>query len=363
MTLVSDLRDEWLAYGLSTQPSDRPRAEAAVSALYRLIGAPVPRFVWAPSPLAALALVPPWRGDLYAPASQSPQASRPDSRWPVAARLASLQSDLGARLDARIVRNWSSKPVYEALRATLHTSIRAPLRASLLPPTGRSPLNWHGQHDAHWAARYDLHARAGQTVYQPADADELALWADVSRSTGWWWPCAGVCVMAERPTETHTEPLSTSGEGELRLHQDNGPAVRFGDGAAIHVLHGTPVPEWVITDPTVERIHGERNVEVRRSAIERIGWDSYIERAGLRLVRTAPDPGNRGAELQLYDVPPEVWGHSARILLAVNGSVEPDGRQRRYGLGVPSYFDDPVAAAGWSYGLTGPQYAQLARRT
>lgn len=313
--------------------------------------------------MAALPLVPPGRTDPYAPASHAPLASSPDSRWPVAARLASLQTDLGERLDARIIRRWSFARVHEALRATLHTSIRAPLRSSLLPPTGRTPLNWHGQHDAYWVARYDLHARAGHTVYQPADAVELALWADVVQSTGWWWPCAGVCVMAERPTEIHTDPLPNGGEGELRLHRDDGPAVRFADGEGIHLLHGTLVPEWVLTGPTVERIHGERNVEVRRSAIERIGWDAYIEQAGLRLISTAPDPGNRGAELQLYAVPPEVWGRSARILLAVNGSVEPDGRQRRYGLGVPSYFDDPVAAAGWSYGLTGPQYAQLARRT
>jgi hypothetical protein len=49
--------------------------------------------------------------------------------------------------------------------------------------------------------------------------------------------------------------------------------------------------------------------------------------------------------------------------LRERGSVEPDGRHRRYGLSVPADIDDPVAAAGWSYGLTGPQYAQLARRT
>ncbi|MEV2265858.1 hypothetical protein [Nonomuraea africana] len=32
------------------------------------------------------------------------------------------------------------------------------------------------------------------------------------------------------------------------------------------------------------RIAEEPNIEVRRCAIERLGWDVYIERAGLRLV-------------------------------------------------------------------------------
>ncbi|MFD9717831.1 DUF6745 domain-containing protein [Streptomyces sp. NPDC059076] len=363
MTLVDTLCREWLAHGVSTQPSDRPRAEAAVTALYRLIDAPPPRFVWVPSPTAALPLLPGRRDDPPTPAVHTARTSTTDSRPPVANRLASLQADLRERLEARILPRWSFRAEWEALRTTVHTSIRAPLRTALLPPTGSTPgLNWHGQHDAHWVARFALHARAGHTVYLPDDAAELALWTDLTTSTGWWWPRAGLCVMAERPTGIHLEALPNSARGEQRLHHDDGPALRFADGTGIHVLHGTVVPRWVITGPTVELIHGARSIEVRRSAIERLGWDDYIDQAGLRLVATAPDPGNPGAQLQLYDAPPEVWGRS-RVLLAINGSVEPDGRQRRYGLGVPSYFDDPVAAAGWSYGLTGAQYAQLARRT
>jgi len=51
------------------------------------------------------------------------------------------------------------------------------------------------------------------------------------------------------------------------------------------------------------------------------------------------------------------------VLPAVNGSIERDGRRRRYGLAVPRSVDDPVAAAAWPYGLSAAQYAQLARRT
>ncbi len=57
------------------------------------------------------------------------------------------------------------------------------------------------------------------------------------------------------------------------------------------------------------------------------------------------------------------WGVPNRMLLAVNGSAERDGRRRRYGLSVPASIEDPVVAAGWSYGLSGAQYAQLIRRT
>ncbi|GAA2858273.1 hypothetical protein GCM10020220_054280 [Nonomuraea rubra] len=51
------------------------------------------------------------------------------------------------------------------------------------------------------------------------------------------------------------------------------------------------------------------------------------------------------------------------MLVAVNGSVERDGRRRRYGLTVPGHFTDPLAAAGWTYGLSAEQYSRLLRRT
>jgi hypothetical protein len=118
----------------------------------------------------------------------------------------------------------------------------------------------------------------------------------------------------------------------------------------------------VITNPTAGRITREPSVEVRRAAIERLGWDAYIDQARLALVAARPDPGNPGGQLHLYDLP-RPWGPPDRVLLATNGSPEPDGQHRRYALNVPAAIDDPVAAAGWTYGLTADQYAQLARRT
>ncbi|MFB7710863.1 hypothetical protein [Streptomyces sp. NPDC056105] len=31
------------------------------------------------------------------------------------------------------------------------------------------------------------------------------------------------------------------------LHRDDAPAVRYTDGAAVHVPHGAHVPEWVLS--------------------------------------------------------------------------------------------------------------------
>lgn len=384
---------DWLRHALSTRPADRARAEAAVTGLYRRLGEQAPDFVWVPSPAAARPVLLDAPHRFRPPRLRGTEAPARPADWPLVSRLANLVADLRERLDERtgtavVWQSWygttaprtmtvpealaggsAVRDVVDAvarhpLRTTVDDAVRAPIRAELMRTEGEAAaLTWYGQHDAAWIAHYDVRARVGLAAYAHDDVAHLGLWAELARSTGWWWPGQGVCVMSERPAEIHTEPQPDALHGELRLHRDDAPAVRYADGAAVHVLHGAHVPEWVLADPTPERIHAEPNVEVRRSAIERIGWARYIVRAGLRLVGSAPDPGNPDSELQLYDVPLALWGRPTRLLLAVNGSVEPDGHRRRYGLSVPAHFDDPVAAAGWSYGLSGEHYAQLLRRT
>ena len=374
------VRDDWLSAGLSVLPADRTTAEAAVTELYQLIAEPKPSFEWIPSPAAVLAADP---GRALGPVRFRSASAPPTRRdWPVAARLASLLSRLRQRLDARIGRRTSRLwPDHSAVIArssapedalmpgasiagALHVAVHDSLRAALARMAADSPgLAWYGQHDAYWVAHYDVWRRTGLVTYRSQDDDELDLFAALARSAGWWWPGEGRCVMTSRPSAVRTEPLPGRWHGELRLHRPDGPAISYPDGFGLYALHGTPVPAWVLTGPSVELIAREPNVEVRRSAIERIGWETYIERAGLTLVARRADPGNPGSDLCLCDLPGPAWGASARVLLVVNGTPEPDGRRHRYGLSVPAGIDDPIAAAGWSYGLTARQYARLVRRT
>ncbi|ADJ49785.1 hypothetical protein AMES_7960 [Amycolatopsis mediterranei S699] len=301
---------EWLNHAFSTYSANRPAAEDAITRLYALLGEPPPRFVWALSPNAAV------------PPSVSVE--------PVEARLATRV--------AALRRRWGdiSLEARQAVKESVAGLIRSAIPRSL-------GLHWYGQQDAYWVT--------------PDSGDpELELWATLVRSCGWWWPRDGLCVVAERPLVLHTDD-------EHRLHDASGPAVVYPDGWSVHAWHGTRVPSWVIEDPTADRINREFNVEVRRCAVEHLGWTAYIEQAGLRILSRAPDPGNPGCELQLYDLPSQKWHAPSRLLLAVNGSVERDGTRRRYGLRVPAEYDHPLDAAGWSYGLTGAQYARLQRRT
>ncbi|MFI6388544.1 DUF6745 domain-containing protein [Nonomuraea sp. NPDC050547] len=354
--VAADLHDEWLGWALSTRPADRPAAQAAITSLYERLGRPAPAFVWTDSPAAALNHVP--RGIPVQAFGRLNTAAE----LTVAQRLATLVSTLRHALDQHVGHVWdpgwpSRGPdpldavVRDPLRETVRDGVCTPIRLAL-PLADR--LTWYGQHDACWIAHYDAWRRVGGLRYGALTA-QLEPWAELARSCGWWWPLEDRCVIAERPLSVRLR--------DGRLHGDDGPAVTFPDGWSVHALDGFVVPGWVITGPTPEKIAAEPNVEVRRLAIERLGWGRYIEEAGLRLVASAPDPGNPGFDLELFDLPPTALGRRPRVLLAVNGSEERDGRRRRYGLGVPHFIDDPVAAAAWTYGLSAHHYTQLARRT
>ncbi|MET8864022.1 DUF6745 domain-containing protein [Nonomuraea sp. NPDC004580] len=349
---AASLRDRWLGRALSTRPADRKAAAAAVSALYRFIGLSPPRFHWVTSPAAAFATVP-----AGLPPGQS--AERVDA-WPLPARFATLRHRVYGAVHARV--RPAQRPVDVLLRREVHQPLLNTAGRCLLPPVelahneASRHQTWYRTMCVSWIAHCDALRRIAGVELPAGLARQVDLWTAVATTCHWWWPSEHVCVMSERPAELHTETWTAT--GEQRPHHADGPSARYADGWATYAWHGTRIPSWVIHDPTPERISAEPNVEVRRCAIERLGWPAYIARAELRLVATAPDPGNAGAELRLYDM-----RRDTRVLLAVNGSVERDGRRRQYGLTVPGHFDDPLAAAGWTYGLSGEQYAQLLRRT
>ena len=380
-------RDRWLDYGLKAGPSDRTTAESAVAQLYRRSGYREPKFVWVPSPPAAAALIAARTAaqdahvGIRIPSLLSDSRRRMDRRidrrhieWPsrYSHRDPNAQRDLEARIavarrspkDAARAGIGPDPIIRRTVRKSLHTSLFDGVATAVrsLVPHPFGTITWYGQQEAHRVAYYDIYRSFGLMTFGREDNELLDIQSALVESTGWWWAFDDIAVMSERPTTLHTEPLPDPVHGEVRLHNSSSPAIEFGDGSGVHVLNGTVVPDWVIHDPTVERITVERNVEIRRSAIERIGWDSYLEQAGLRLVDTDDDPGNPGCSLQLFATPAG-WGDEGRILLAVNGSRERDGERRRYGLHVPGAFSSAVDAAGWTYGLAGADYGRLLRRT
>jgi hypothetical protein len=178
-----------------------------------------------------------------------------------------------------------------------------------------------------------------------------------------WYLFDDLVVVCERPRELHFEMVGTAARPVSQLHCDDGPAIRSADGRAWWVVHGREVEQWVVEAPAIERIARESNVEVRRIAIEQLGWCRFVSDANLRLVATAPDPGVADAEIALYDLPARWWGTNLRLAVVTNGTPERDGTRRRYGLPVPATTRDPIEAIAWSYDVPEEAYAGIVRRT
>jgi hypothetical protein len=184
--------------------------------------------------------------------------------------------------------------------------------------------------------------------------------------TGWLIPVRGAVIVGARPAM-----LQRDARGDL--HNPADMAVVYPDGWGFYAWHGRRVPGWVIDGPSTEAITAEKNVEIRRCAIESLGWERFIAEAGLVPVTSGhsanvaaarvPDPGNPGQHLVLYDVPERLWGSRIRLLMCTNGTPERNGTRRRYGLKVPADISDPVEAAAWTAGLGKDDYAQMVRRT
>ena len=206
-------------------------------------------------------------------------------------------------------------------------------------------------YDIAWTAFYDTFRQL-----DVEGAQKISGLAQVARNAGWWFPMKDVVVLTERPTELHRDPQG-------RLHNEAGPAIRYPDGWGLWMWHGTRVPQDLIEKGWgLKQIFEERNSEIRRCAIEKIGWDVFIQESGLKMVASCPDPGNPPYHLALYDLPEEfedMYDDHARILLCVNGSEERDGTRRRFGLPVPAHHSDPVEAAADLYGWPVAAYRQI----
>jgi hypothetical protein len=374
---IHAIRDEWFAVGTSTAPADRPAAETAVNGLYAQLGEPPPMVVWADSPLAAVrtaltsrdgraTLRPPLQAAL-----RSAMETVPEPSWAtvvesvrgdeVTQRWAAVWSQLGLSPEATL---WSATrtSLGDSLEKSVGSTIAAALRAARdepgsgpgdpgrdepEPDDGVDDALW-GQLEAGWIAFHDARRRLGEATFTGQATAELDRWAALARSCGWWWPYQGLCILSERPAVVTMEP--TPGRDAYRLHRTDGPALRFRDGWEVYAWHGTRVPrsfiehEWSVAD-----ILAEPTFEVRQRGIERMGWDRFLTEAAFRPAALGvPAPDDNGT-LALYDVPEQLFGQPARMLVWTPAGLDHDLDPKVYAMAVPTDLTDPVEAFNWTW--------------
>jgi hypothetical protein len=225
-------------------------------------------------------------------------------------------------------------------------------------------LFWHywfgGRHWSWWPA-YICYFLDHTDIELTDDIRDRADAYRNAQSAGYWWPNRDFVMVCDAPAELHVESV---GGGAHRMHCETGPAISWSDGWGIHMWHGTRVPADLIEIGwDVARIMAEENTEIRRCAIEKLGWDRFVTEAGMTLTDECPDPGNPGQVLRLYDIPRDVLDLPVRVLVCVNATRERDGSRHTFGLTVPTDCRSALAAAAWCFDLTEREYAGMARAT
>lgn len=210
----------WTDIGLSTQPADRPRAEAAIRKMYECGGLKAPkRIVWCGSPLS--------------------QGLTREAVNKIASTLAGPNK-----------------------KASVWASVGDSVRDSV-----------YGQHDANWLSFYKFfEAECGLE----AQTEKLAgLW-ELCESAGWALPHENICWVSERHCTCNRDERG-------RLHCLTGPALAYADGFSIYAVHGVRLSMDIIENPKsidIPRIEKEANAEIRRVMIERYGQSKYIVDSG-----------------------------------------------------------------------------------
>jgi hypothetical protein len=141
-----------------------------------------------------------------------------------------------------------------------------------------------------------------------------------------------------------------------RLHAADQPAVVWPDGSERWYWNGIAVPEPIaaardqLTADLVARID---NQEVRRVALERIGWPRFLDTAQAEL-RAHDDFG------KLWDTGIRLDGERTHLVEVVNATAEPDGSYRRYFLRVPPTVRTAREAVAWTFGFNDPEEYAIA---
>ena len=264
---LPEYRDKWLKIGTCTEPANRPEAEKAVREMYRCGGlTPPEKIVWCSSPLAMFLTV------------KIVKASVRDS----------VRSSVGNSVGDSV-----GDSVWNSVRASIWASVWDSVRDSVRDSVGDSV---YGQHEAHWLGFYDYFR---EVVGLKEETEKLTGLLNLAKNAGWIYPTEDICYVSER----HNVCKLKNGV----VHCEDGPAIQYPDGFSVWALNGVRVPQEIVETPAnqldPELILTEKNAEVRREIVRKIGIERVIKKLKARtldkwkVTSTFWSAGNAGMEV------------------------------------------------------------------
>ena len=364
-------RDKWLTIGLSTEPGDHAVAEQAIRDAYHVAGLEPPSLVlWLSSPLhgavagAMLASEPKKFAQVRAQVGDQVgaqvRAQVGDQVWDqVGAQVGAQVRDqvwdqvwdqvgdqvwdqVGAQVRDQVgaqVRAQVRDQVWDQVWAQVGAQVRAQVGAQVYRAG-------YGLHDAAWLSFYEFFlSQCGLE----ACAKLLPL-MQLAQHSGWWWSFKSVCIATEKPSALHCDEQG-------RLHNDTGPALDYGGTWGIWAFHGVRVPAMVIEHPediTAPQVLAERNAEVARVMLDRMGIERFCRDADSTVLHS--DIDGAGQPRRLLSIP--MPNDPDRVVVVVEVTCPSTGHH--YLLRVPPTMRTCTAAVAWTFNVEVKDYAPVA---
>lgn len=200
-------------------------------------------------------------------------------------------------------------------------------------------------YDSGWTSFYMFFEKIG------VDFSDIPEWAE-------WKKLMDIglygCLLFENVAIGVIRPALVKTTESGHLHNESGPAVAWKDGTCQYFLNGINVPKWLIEtdagkiDPMLA--FNEKNVDVQREIIRKIGAERMLNGSGAKTIDTFVDSHtNGGNEYQLKKL---VVGSISRKYLYFEHASMPGVF---YAQPVPSTIERAIHARAWILGMDDPQ--------
>lgn len=344
---IARLRARWADLAYTTARADRPRAEAAIIAMYGAAGyGPPKKITWVESPAALVSAMP----------KRSILMGRGESRYAdvINSQLKKLVCDIIAGPDKPLFWDFA-QGYFTARRDTWARRVRR--LADITQPWpigGRGRLGRPNLFVPDVNAVWDLALLEffGRRMRKP-QRQLLRPHLELARYAHWMVPQRNSCLVMDRPTRINLDEVG-------HFHCEDGPALAYGEDSKLWVWHGTVVPQAAITDPARIGLSaiGMAPRETAYAMIERMGSERFIRKFGA--LKSHEDETGVLWRRSMVSVPEGLWVWSC--VQVKNGTPAPDGRIEEFFLTVPAHVTTAREAVAWTYGMSAAEY-DIAVRT
>ncbi len=239
---IQDYVVEFRALGTQTMQCDRPKAEDAVRRAYAYMKYEEPQFIWLSNPQQGARLA----ADLVALEGDEP------AQWALVEKVRAKGIKALGWKDTEANKKRASEQIGYAS---------------------------YGSFEAYWVSFY---AYIGE-VLNVGEKDLVQIVRDLVTHCGVYFTFDKLVIMTERP-------LSISFNQERQLHNQDGPALSYKDGFNVYAMNNIKMPEYYCVtakeDIDVKRIMKEKNVDIRREAMRKVGFERVMTELEAKRIHT-----------------------------------------------------------------------------